>query len=245
MKKIFVILLSVVSIFLCSCVNSRSLDELLSEVFKFVICNEDDRTVMATIFYRDGEWESFETLGYSKILSVDVKDDIVLFKVEYSTHCQKGEFTYSDWYYPSNFNFSLEAKTIEKIIETNKSKYKFYSIFINPKIIFLGDSCSAIIIANDVLVRSKPSLDASSEIICKLKKWDDVHLIDCTKEKTKIDNLEYPWYKLQLENGQEGWIFGGFAKIYFYEHDKGPILMNFEKEGSEYTNQFETPEGFY
>lgn len=245
MKKTYLLIFSVVAILFCSCEKNRSLDELLKEDFKFVICDENDKSLMATIFYRNGQWMSFETLGYSKILSTKIENNTVLLEVEYSTHSQKGEFAYSDWYYPSKVNFSLDTKTIEKIIDTNIKSYKFYSYFINPKNVILADGCNALIIADNVRIRSKPNLDPTTEIIFKLKKWDDVHLVDCTKEKTKIDNLEYPWYKVQLENGQEGWIFGGFAKIYFYEKDKNSMYINFEKEGSEYTNQFVTPEGFY
>ncbi len=102
--------------------------------------------------------------------------------------------------------------------------------------------CNALIVCDSLRIRESPNTESSTKVVGKLKKWDKVTAIDCTETKTRIDNLEYPWYKIRLEDGKEGWVFGGFAKIYFSEEDLQLLYEAFEKEGSEYTNQFITPD---
>ena len=169
----------------------------------------------------------------------------IILTLEYSFKMIRGdpEICFSDWDYPLKCTVVMTTKLIEKMIDATKKSENFD--FFVTKEELSPSTCNALIITDNLRVRSEPNLAASTKIIGKFNKWDDVHLIDCTKEKTKIDGLEYPWYKVQLENGQEGWIFGGFAKIYFSARDKDYLYKAFEKEGSEYTNQFVTPEEFY
>lgn len=58
--------------------------------------------------------------------------------------------------------------------------------------------------------------------------------------KILVENLQFPWYKTRLEDGNEGWVFGGFVKIYFFDENIQMLKRAFEKNGSEYTNQFVT-----
>lgn len=101
-------------------------------------------------------------------------------------------------------------------------------------------SSPALIICDNLRIRESPNTNTDTKVIGKLQKWDKVTVTECTEQKDKIDNLEYPWYKIRTEEGTEGWIFGGFAKIYFTEDDLELLYKAFEKEGSEYTNQFPT-----
>ncbi|MEE1211264.1 MAG: SH3 domain-containing protein [Treponema sp.] len=248
MKKTYLLIFSVVAILFCSCEKTRSLDELLKEEFGFSIREkrmDDKRNILAGAHYIEGEWHTFYTNSYYSIVDKEVEDNYIIMTLEYSSKTLRGnpEICFFDWDYPLKCTVNLNAKTIEKMIDAEK-KSKNYDIFVTEDNLS-PSSCNALIITDNLRVRSEPNLDSTTQIIGKLNKWDDVHLIDCTKEKTKIDNLEYPWYKVQLENGQEGWIFGGFAKIYLIDDDKHYIHKAFEKEGSEYTNQFVTPEGFY
>ena len=47
---------------------------------------------------------------------------------------------------------------------------------------------------------------------------------------------------MRLKDNTEGWIFGGFVKIYFFEEEKEMIKKAFAKPGSEYSNQELTPD---
>lgn len=246
MKRMFIILLSVISITFCSCEKAISLDELLKENFGFTVWqkeNNNNYLTFAYIYNRDGNFKAVYSDTYSNILSIKQSDACIELIIEGTDKIIRGEWPFWDWNYPMKVKLILTSKNIKKIIKIYENG-RLYDYFVNESS-FTPSTCNALIITDNLRIRSEPNLGASTKIIGKLNKWDDVHLIDCTKEKTKIDNLEYPWYKVQLENGQEGWIFGGFAKIYFFEDDKNDIRRAFEKEGSEYTNQFETPEGFY
>jgi len=181
---------------------------------------------------------------YLEMVNYDIEKNELIFTVLSSQNEICGENNiWKNWDYPIKYTIKIDSKSLKKI-EKEFSKRVYYNYNIK-KAVQTPAACNALIITDNLRVRSEPNLAASTKIIGKFNKWDDVHLIDCTKEKTKIDGLEYPWYKVQLENGQEGWIFGGFAKIYFSARDKDYLYKAFEKEGSEYTNQFVTPEEFY
>jgi len=246
MKKTYLLIFSVVAILFCSCEKNKNLDELLKNDFGFTVSQKTkDNHVytFAMIYNINGNIEAVYSDTYSKIISKNKNENALELTVESSDKIIRGDWPYWDWDYPMKGKVILTSKNIKKITEIY-AKYKFYDYLLDEDEL-TPSTCNALIITDNLRVRSEPNLNSDTQIIDKLNKWDDVHLIDCTKEKTKIDNLEYPWYKVQLENGQEGWIFGGFAKIYFFDRDKEDLHKAFEKEGSEYTNQFVTPEGFY
>lgn len=248
MKKAYFLIFFVAAILFCSCEKTRDLDELLKEEFGFAIrekTTDDRRIILAGAECIGGKWYTFNTNNYYSILDNKTKNNCIILTLEYSFKMIRGdpEICFSDWDYPLKCTVVMTTKLIEKMIDATKKSENFD--FFVTKEELSPSTCNALIITDNLRVRSEPNLAASTKIIGKFNKWDDVHLIDCTKEKTKIDGLEYPWYKVQLENGQEGWIFGGFAKIYFSARDKDYLYKAFEKEGSEYTNQFVTPEEFY
>lgn len=245
MKKRFIFLLSFFAIFFCSCKKTRSLDELLGEEFGFYITKNLTNIALTFLYNIDSEWQTPNSFCYSKILSYEKIKDRLLLTVEYSNRIIRGDpkICYYDWRYPLKSTVVLTPEIIEKMIAAEKS-YKPYQYFVSDEE-QSPSTCNALVITDNLRIRAEPNLDSTTEIIGKLKKWDDIQLVDCTKEKTKIDNLEYPWYKVHLSDGKEGWVFGGFAKIYFLEKDKTAIIKAFEQDGSEYTNQFVTPEGFY
>lgn len=246
MKKVFIILFSAIAILFCSCERTKKLDELLKNDFGFKVSQKTKSSHVysfAMIYNRNENIKAVYSDTYSKIISKNKTENALELTVESSDKIIRGDWPYWDWVYPMKGKVILTPKNIKKITEIY-AKYKFYDYLLEEDDLS-PSTCNALIITDNLRVRSEPNLDSTTKIISKLNKWDDVHLVDCTKEKTKIDNLEYPWYKVQLENGQEGWIFGGFAKIYFSDRDKEDLHKAFEKEGSEYTNQFVTPEGFY
>ena len=64
----------------------------------------------------------------------------------------------------------------------------------------------------------RPSIQSTAQIINKLVKFDEVLIIDATKNEV-IDGLEAPWYKIQFDDGTIGWVFGGYVKIYLWEDE--------------------------
>lgn len=102
--------------------------------------------------------------------------------------------------------------------------------------------CNGLSIGENVRIRENPSITSEVQILGKLRKFQKIKILDTSKNIDTIDGLKSCWFKIRTEEGIEGWIFGGFAKIYFTEDDLELLYKAFEKEGSEYTNQFPTPD---
>ncbi len=148
----------------------------------------------------------------------------------------KGTPPFRDYTFPEFFQIKITYNQIKNAIENKgNGEIKDVSKKIN------NPSIDGIVICDNLRIREKPDTKNSTKVIGKLKKWDKITIIDCTTTKTTIANLEYPWYKIKLKDGTEGWIFGGFAKIYFWTEDLDLLYKTFEKENSEYSNQFITP----
>jgi hypothetical protein len=64
-------------------------------------------------------------------------------------------------------------------------------------------------IAENLRLRSEPN--TNGEIVATLQAGDLVYLLK-TGETQTIDGISAPWVKVQLQNGQEGWVFAGYLK---------------------------------
>ena len=144
--------------------------------------------------------------------------------------------SFRNYEFPKYEKIYITKEQIKKRIENRK-----FNIIENDHV-FVNKNTSAISICNNLRIREAPNTNGATRVVGKLSKWQKVVLIDCTKEKSKIENLEYPWYKVKLDGGTEGWGFGGFVKIYFDDEELEMLHKAFEKEGSEYTNQFVPPD---
>jgi len=85
----------------------------------------------------------------------------------------------------------------------------------------------AVIVSNDVNVRSEPSL--SSKIISKAKLWERVEVIDTDEKEYQLDEdreFYYNWYHVQLENGIEGWVYGQYVYTHQGSIEKYTIAIN-------------------
>jgi hypothetical protein len=66
---------------------------------------------------------------------------------------------------------------------------------------------------NDSNVRMRQEPDLKSAVISHLSKETPVTVLEITPSKTKIDNVEAPWYLVRTWEGSQGWIFGAFMDI--------------------------------
>ena len=191
------------------------------------------------ITYNDGKWNGFFNSSYLFSHLIEVKQsNYSELVVETTDFIQSGIPGFRDWHYPKCFIIKISNKVMKKILNTSSP----YSYIVTDDKFYFSKRVSVLIICDNLRIRESPNTDSMTKVVGKLNKWDKVTAIDCTETKSKIDNLEYPWYKIRLEDGKEGWVFGGFAKIYFSEEDLQLLYKAFEKEGSEYTNQFITPD---
>lgn len=97
-------------------------------------------------------------------------------------------------------------------------------------------------IADNIRIRETPGISSDIRILGKLNKFQKVTVIDETENQEEIEGIKSTWYKIITDEGIEGWVFGGFVKIYLLDEDIELLHKAFEKEGSEYTNQFVTPD---
>lgn len=67
------------------------------------------------------------------------------------------------------------------------------------------------ILDNSVRVRTEPNL--KGKILTSLNKGKKTKVIERTEYPETIDGKKDCWYKVKLDNGQEGWIFGGLIEL--------------------------------
>ena len=234
MKKNLIIF---ILFFVCITLSAKdNVDSLLKgEDISFSLVDKSGR-VVCRVRCNDGVVTCNYGTDYIRLDCVDseIKNNNLHIKYVYSVFNLLGEPSFRDYDYPSYYEAVITYKQI-----INRIKSRDYKKIPDTSVKY-KDSCNALIICDNLRIRESPNTD--TKVIGKLQKWDKVTVTECTEQKDKIDNLEYPWYKIKTEEGIEGWIFGGFAKIYFTEDDLELLYKAFEKEGSEYTNQFPTPD---
>lgn len=178
--------------------------------------------------------------NYLQPISVETISNDLQFTFMQSLFSLRGVPVFREYEYGSSYSIILKQSDL--IHFTENSRINKQNKIIIDSMSYNNSFCPALIICNNLRIRESPNISASTRVIGKLNKWEKVTVIECTKTKDNIENLNYPWYKIKLENGKEGWVFGGFAKIYFNEEDLKMLYSSFEKDGSEYTNQYLTPD---
>ena len=73
-------------------------------------------------------------------------------------------------------------------------------------------------------------------LLSGMNSFQTVTVIDATDKYDNIDGLKSRWYKIKLAEGQYGWVYGGYVKIYVDEQSKQQLLKAFAEPGSEDTN---------
>ena len=204
----------------------------------FAFHRENDEKFFLGYLSKDRDvWNLFSERNNVKLDILSIQD-----KDECSILCTRSDYSYLGNPYFINrgilslFMINVTSDVVNKYLENGNNE-----IIIDFRLSEKYDS-PAISICNNLRIRENPDTTSSTKIIGKLQKWDKVLIIDYTNDKMIIDGLEYPWYKIRLKDGLEGWVFGGFVKIYTNDEDLNMLYKAFEKEGSEYTNQFEIPD---
>lgn len=155
-----------------------------------------------------------------------------------------GNPSYRFYGYPKKTVISISKEQIQKRINSlKKGNYK-ENRNINKNILLTTDKVetNGLAIVENVRIREYPSVNSDIKILGKLAKFQKIKILGESDNIDIIENLKSFWYRIRTEDGTEGWVFGGFAKIYFSDDDLDLLYKAFEKEGSEYTNQFLTPD---
>jgi hypothetical protein len=243
MKKIIFILLLLFTNFFISCHDDENTmhDLVKNNEFSFFLVNPNG-TYGGWVTNNHDLWNcDFGTdYLYFGFDSREIFKDKVTVQFLVCNFIVCGNPSYRSYGYPEKGSFSITKKQIEQNLAYTKNGEKKNIPKIVKDGIYTIPECNFLVIAENVRLRSEPLTSSNSEIIGKLKKFQKVVSIG-TGVTEKIDNLEAPWYKIRLEDGTEGWVFGGFVQIYFSEEDLQLLYKAFEKEGSEYNNRFITP----
>jgi len=65
--------------------------------------------------------------------------------------------------------------------------------------------------ASNVRLREKPTLDGTQ--VGLLQTDQRIQILEKTKDKMKVGEMEDYWYKINTVDGQTGWVYGGFLKL--------------------------------
>lgn len=239
--KVLVFLITV--LFLSCKTDKNKMDDLiLNNNFSFWLVNKNgsyggsvrnDHDLWSCNFGSDYVYFGFD--------SREILEDKVIVSYLSGNFILRGSPAYREYEYPKKYSFPITKEQIENRLESlKKRKIQENNEIIKNTTISVSE-CHGISISDNVRIREKPSLNKDVKTIGKLNKFQKITLTECGAIAT-IDTLQAPWYKVRLEDGTEGWVFGGYAKIYFSDEDLQMLYKAFEKEGSEYTNQFITPD---
>lgn len=119
---------------------------------------------------------------------------------------ESGYSGYTHWYFPLGFRAAITKEMVLKCIRGNDEYIEYNPEERHPV------QCQAIVIDN-LRIRSKPSIN--SEIIGNLAKLSEITLYEESTHEDTIDNFKSPWYKVKTTDGKDGWVFGGYVRIFF------------------------------
>lgn len=110
---------------------------------------------------------------------------------------------YLTFHFPKKYSVSILRNSIENcnikeiVLDTSKT---------------YPTTCQAIIIDN-LTVREKPCLEGKK--IGRIEKRTEVTLYEQSENIDEIDGEKNPWYKIKLADSKEGWVYGGYVRIFF------------------------------
>ena len=238
-KYLFIILILIFESFIFA---EESIEKLCKENdFSITYVNFRD-SFIGLLSNTNGVFELNSGISFNRFDVIDTQfyEDFVELIIVDTYFILEGIPSYRMYGEPTFYKEIITLDQIKNIIGFEKNDKK--SIRLKFSFIEIKKYCSALIICDNLRIRENPNINPTTEVIGKLRKWDKVTIIDSSENIDTIDGLKSCWYKIRTEEGTEGWIFGGFAKIYFTEDDLELLYKAFEKEGSEYTNQFPTPD---
>lgn len=208
--------------------KNTSMKELMQNEYEFSL-----EKTNCWLYCSKGKVDVYSSIKACKVISCDIYENS--FIITYIAQASKlyGNPSYQE------FDF-FEAQKVE-VTKDDLMNYENCKLNNKNAVIRVNFnirekfSTPAMAICN-VKIRNAPNLNPDTKVIGKLKKFQDVTLYDVTNEYFETDGLKSKWYKIKLENGQEGWVYGGYVKIYFDEKSKQQLYKAFEKDGAEDTN---------
>lgn len=206
--------------------SNFTIEELVNTYeFSFDIIQNESNSYLGYISNNYGVWSS----GYGGEMV-----DLFIYRIDkidqdkWDIYVQRAGFHYDEakkyrnWLFPNCYKISLKKQDILNNLEkvTKLSELKCDTSVSYPT------NCTAIVITNNLRIRSMPNLSFESKIISMFKKFDIISLYEETENYDEIGGLKAPWYKVNIGE-TVGWVYGGYVKIYFYDEDITEIKRAF------------------
>lgn len=222
MKKIIMFLIYIIFIMFC-CFAEETVFELINDNNFCLRVKTNSGIYVGDISIQNGVIVCIYPLINSDIQISESMITIYTDKIQFDRRNYSEKNTYRNWYFPERYKIEISNTKLSDIKKfgnyvSNKYVGEFYDSDLNIENKRYPTSCKAIVIDN-LNIRSEPSLEG--QIIGMVNKGDEIILYDKTDIKDKINDLEASWYKIKIENKTEGWIFGGYVKIFFEDEDLG------------------------
>lgn len=129
------------------------------------------------------------------------------------TNINDTNFKYRIWLFPVKYKVFISYEEIQKTFEMDSVG----TILVDITQTY-PTTCQAIIIDN-LNIRNLPSL--SGKRIGMLQKGTEVTLYEQSTNRDEIDGEKNFWYKVKNDNETYGWIYGGYARIFFEDLNLG------------------------
>ena len=210
--------------------ENQSIEELVNTNrvgFDFIV---DGRSAKAYLICDKGKFEcgfigSWQTYVFQRVEYVNAELCNVYFMI--STEIfdtpdynfdkleagDSGYSGYTHWDFPYGYRTTLTKAVVLDYIHNERGLKVFYNSDER-----YPSQCQAIVIDN-LRIRSKPSIN--SEIIGNLTKLSEITLYEESTHEDIIDNFKSPWYKVRTTDGKDGWVFGGYVRIFFTDKKGG------------------------
>lgn len=244
-KNVILILLLIIITFGCT----NDVTTLIKDnnfLIRLVRHSGEYTSYYGSVSYYNNKWDAYSTHTYITVSNVCIEKQCLKLRIITSRFNSFGSPNYWEWNYPVEYEIEIvnsELKEIIKFCKDNPNDQ--YDLFFDEAKTIKTLETTALCISDNLRIKETPDLKPETKVIGKLQKFQEVTLIDVTSETEKIGKFDSPWYKVKLEDGNIGWVYGAYVKIYFDEKDKGYLYKAFEAPGSDETNNQEYIPSFY
>lgn len=222
MKRIIFLILSVICIFYKAKIFANEVnikDILLNETFGIGLrLSEQSRNLAGAVLFDKGKVSSSGNGTFSIIIHPEYFINENYLELYCSRSIAKNFFDinrkYVIWSFPERLKVDI---SIDEVLKARKSWNHFTSVLIDTSQTYPA-TCQAIVIDN-LNIRGEPSIN--SRKIGFLKKRSEITLYEESKNIDEIDGEKNPWYKVKLDDGAYGWVYGGYVRIFFEDPNLG------------------------
>ena len=220
MKKNLYYILFIFCLFSCHA-SSSDINYIIKNTddVSFSLIDMKNRNFFAAVMIKDGTISCglgghIETCVLS---DYQIKNNtlVVFFeKIKFINNSEGDQLKYRRWIFPKKYKIEFTKEDFDKAL---KNKWHDLKVIIDTSQTY-PTTCQAIVIDN-LNIREEPSIN--SRKIGFLKMRSEITLYEESKNIDEIDGEKNPWYKVKLDDGACGWVYGGYVRIFFEDPNLG------------------------